>query len=175
MTDIRRATPADAAALHELAAETFPLAVPPGTTADDVAAFIAEHLSEERFHGYLADPVREIYVAEASGLIGYTMLVYGEPTDPDVAAALTARPTVELSKCYARAAHHGAGIAASLVEASIAGARERGAAAMWLGVSQENARANAFYGKQGFAQIGFKTFRVGAELHDDFTRERVLG
>ena len=38
---IRRAGPADAAALHELAAATFPLACPPGSTAEDQRRFIA--------------------------------------------------------------------------------------------------------------------------------------
>ena len=40
---VRQARPADAVALHELAAATFPLACPPTTTDAAKAAFIAEH------------------------------------------------------------------------------------------------------------------------------------
>lgn len=172
MTDIRLATPDDAAALHSLAAETFPLACPPGTQQQSMDAFIATNLSTARFSAYLADPDRELYIADAFD--GYTMLVYGEPSDTDVALAVTTRPTVELSKCYTRAARHGQGVAHALVEASVIAAKKRGAASMWLGVSQLNGRANRFYEKNGFAIVGEKTFMVGEELNHDFARERAL-
>lgn len=174
---IRVAEPSDAAALHELAAATFPLACPPGTIEADTAAFIAEHLSVERFAAYLVDATRRILVAEETGagpLIGYTMLVLAEPSDPEVAAVVLTRPTAELSKCYLRPDAQGGGVAAALVEATVAEAAGAGAASVWLGVNQRNARANRFYEKSGFAVVGTKHFRVGAELHDDFVRERVL-
>ena len=40
---------------------------------------------------------------------GYAMVVTGEPADPDVQAALTVRPTAELSKIYVLPDQHGAG------------------------------------------------------------------
>ncbi len=169
---MRRAGRDDATALHGLAAATFPLACPPGTSPGAIDDFIATHLSEQRFVEYLADPSREVYVAD--DFLGYTMLVYGDPYDPDVVAAITARPTVELSKCYALPAAHGTGVAAGLVTASVEAALARAAVAMWLGVNQHNARANRFYEKNGFAVVGEKKFYVGDELHEDFTRERVL-
>ena len=172
MAGIRPATPNDAAALHAVARETFPLACPPGSAPGAIAEFIDEHLSEQRFADYLADPQRALLIAD--DFAGYAMLVYGEPPDADVAAVIAARPTVELSKLYVLPAQHGAGVAAALVEAAIVSARERGAAGMWLGVNQLNARANAFYEKHGFAVVGEKTFLVGGELHDDFARERVF-
>jgi len=172
VVEVRRAVTADDAALHVLAVETFPLAGPPGTRQTSMDNFGAAHLSTASFAAYLADPARELWLA--GDCDGYTMLVFGEPTDPDVAQAITTRPTVELSKCYVRAAHHGTGVAAALVEASMSAARVRGAAAMWLGVSQLNQRANRFYEKNGFRIVGEKTFMVGAELHHDFARERLL-
>lgn len=102
------------------------------------------------------------------------MLVAGEPADADVAAAVTIRPTIELSKCYVDPGFHGAGVGAGLVAASAEAARARGAASVWLGVNQENARANRFYEKQGFALVGTKRFLVGDRYEDDFVRERVL-
>ena len=174
---IRRATTDDAVPLAALAAATFPLACPPGTAPSAMQAFIAQHLSLERFREYLVDPAREIFIADATGqegLLGYTMLVFGEPYDADVAAAITHRPTVELSKCYAAAEAHGRGVAPALVAASVDSARERGAVGMWLGVSQLNARANRFYEKNGFERVGVKLFWVGDERNEDFVRERAL-
>jgi len=177
----RRATAADAAALHGVAAATFALACPPGTAEEDVAEFIRLHLSEGRFAQYLADLARELFVWErgdgVAGLApldGYTMLVHEEPRDPDVASVVVARPTAELSKVYVRADAHGSGIAGRLVAATVEAARAAGAASVWLGVNQANGRANRFYEKSGFALVGTKRFLVGAEWHDDFVRERVL-
>ena len=171
--EVRIAGAADAGALAEVAAASFALACPPGTKQQDIDDFIATNLSRERFEGYLADPGRVLLLAELDGApVGYTMLVMGEPADEDVAAAITQRPTAELSKCYVLPAQHGAGIATTLIERSIEEAAARGAAGVWLGVNQKNARANRFYEKSGFRIVGTKRFRVGAELHDDFVRER---
>lgn len=172
---VRAASAADAEALHEVAASTFALACPPDTTQQSIDDFIATHLSIERFAGYLSDPDRELFIAEVDGApAGYTMLVFGEPSDADVAAAVTARPTAELSKVYVLAEHHGAGIAGVLVEATVASAVRAGVASMWLGVNQLNAKANRFYEKHGFARVGTKKFLVGDRWEDDFVRERSL-
>ena len=172
---IRPAVPADAAVLASVAAVTFPLACPPHTSDEAKADFIARHLGVTSFAGYLADPDRALFLAEVDGVAaGYTMIVVGEPADADVAAAITTRPAVELSKVYVLPEHHGAGVAAALVDASVAEARARGAAAVWLGVNEENVRANRFYEKSGFARVGTKKFLVGERYEDDFVRELVL-
>lgn len=172
---VRRAGPADAAVLARVAAETFALACPPGTSAESIAAFITEHLSEDQFGAYLADPHRDILLAaQGDEPVGYTMLVFGEPHDAAVAAQLTHRPTVELSKVYVLGQHHGAGVAAALMSATLDAARARGAEGVWLGVNQQNARAQRFYEKSGFARVGTKTFLVGGELHNDFVMEQAL-
>jgi ribosomal protein S18 acetylase RimI-like enzyme len=172
---IRRAGEDDADRLAFVAAVTFPLACPPHTTREHAAAFVVEHLSPDAFRGYLVDPQRIVFLAEESGLaIGYTMVVFGEPHDPDVAAAITLHPTSELSKCYVLPGHHGAGVAAKLMRASIDAARERGAAGIWLGVNEENERAQRFYAKSGFHRIGTKRFLVGDRWEDDFVFEQPL-
>ncbi|WP_029289817.1 N-acetyltransferase [Cellulomonas sp. HZM] len=174
---VRPARPDEAAAVARLAAVTFPLACPPGSTIADQQAFIASTLSPARFAEYLADPARVVLVAHAGDEhdpVGYTMLVEGDPTDPEVAGALRVRPTIELSKCYVHPDHHGAGAANALMEASVDEGRARGAAAMWLGVNQLNERAQRFYRRHGFERVGVKHFQVGDRLEDDFVLERVL-
>lgn len=178
---MRRAQDADAAALAALAAVTFPLACPPHTSDAAKADFIARNLSQASFERYLADATRAIFVAVAEAaadagdaLTGYTMLVTGEPTDADVAAAVTRRPTIELSKCYVHPDAHGGGVAAALMAASIAHAERSGASSVWLGVNQLNARAQRFYAKHGFERVGVKRFLVGDRFEDDYVYERVL-
>lgn len=170
-TTIRNATAADAATLHEVAAATFALACPPGTTADAIADFIATTLSEQRFVGYLADPARLVLLAEVDGrAAGYTMLVFEDPRDGDVAASVSLRPVAELSKVYVREGFHGAGIARLLMDASVEAARSRDVVGVWLGVNQLNTRANRFYEKSGFAIVGTKKFLVGEKYEDDYVR-----
>ena len=78
------------------------------------------------FHDYLRDSARELFVAEVDGsAAGYTMVVFGEPTDADVVASITRRPTAELSKVYVRESHHGSGVASELVEESVDAAGTR--------------------------------------------------
>ena len=175
VVEIRAATPADAPVLASLAERTFGLACPPGTSQDAIDSFLAKHLSETGFDGYLKDADRALFLAVENGEpVGYTMVVFAEPSDPDVASALTLHPTAELSKVYVLAEHHGSGIAGTLVETSIQSAIDRGAAGIWLGVNQQNARANRFYEKQGFALVGTKKFLVGDRWEDDFVREKPL-
>ena len=172
---IRPAAPTEAPAVAELAAETFPMACPPDDPAQDVAAFIAAELTQARFATRLADPEQSLLVADEDGLlVGYVLLVHTPPADPEVQAAVHARPTTELSKCYVRAGHHGAGTAGLLVDAAATLAVGRGAAGLWLGVSSVNVRAQRFYAKQGFTAVGHKNFRVGSQVYRDLVLERAL-
>ena len=174
--NVRPATAEDAAALAAVAAVTFPLACPPHTTDEAKEQFIATVLSEERFAEYLADPARDLLLAEtAEGAVaGYAMLVHGEPSDADAASAIRVRPTIELSKCYVLPGLHGAGVAALLMRASLDAAAARRAGGIWLGVNEENERAQRFYAKHGFERVGSKRFLVGDRLEHDWVMERVL-
>ena len=172
---VRPADAADVGALAEVAAATFGLACPPSMTQERVQAFISEVLSPERFAGYLADPARHVLLAEVAGTpLGYAMLVDGEPSDGDVRATIRLRPTVELSKIYVLPQAHGTGAAALLMAAALQWARDAGAAGVWLGVNQQNERAQRFYAKSGFERVGTKQFLVGGVLEDDFVMERAL-
>jgi ribosomal protein S18 acetylase RimI-like enzyme len=174
-TTVRLASVDDASTLHGLAEATFGLACPPGTTKEAIDDFIGTTLSEASFDRYLRDDSRVILIAETDGEpAGYTMLVFGEPSDPDVVAVISVHPTAELSKVYVLEGHHGAGVAGALMTESLNVASGRKVAGVWLGVNQHNARANRFYDKSGFATVGTKKFLVGGNWEDDFVREYVF-
>ncbi|MFG1608903.1 GNAT family N-acetyltransferase [Actinoplanes sp. NPDC049265] len=172
---IRRATPADAAELHDVAARTFALACPPGTTQADVDDFVTTHLSESRFVDYLEDENRVLLLAESDGEpVGYTMLVHGPIADEDVRRVVEEEGSIELSKFYVLVDRHGSGIARELMAATLEAAAATGATHCWLGVNQLNARAARFYEKNGFTIRGTKRFLVGSDWHDDHVRARAL-
>ncbi|MGV0786103.1 GNAT family N-acetyltransferase [Mycolicibacterium sp. XJ2] len=173
--DVTAAVDADLPELADVAARTFPLACPPAVTADNVAAFVEENLSLSRFRDYLVDPHRVVLVARAGASItGYAMLIRGVPDDPDVQRAVESRPAVEVSKIYVLPEHHGSGVATALMGESVRTAEQLGAAAVWLGVNQQNQRAQRFYAKHGFAVSGTKTFRLGAATENDYVMVRTF-
>ena len=166
---------ADVEELADVAARTFPLACPPSVRPDDIVAFIDENLSQHRFTEYLADPNRVLLTAREDGrMVGYVMLVRGVIDDDDVQRAVTLRPAVELSKMYVLPDSHGTGVSAALMAAALERAVELDAKCVWLGVNQENQRAQRFYAKHGFSISGTKTFRLGAGIENDYVMVRPL-
>jgi ribosomal protein S18 acetylase RimI-like enzyme len=177
VASVTAAVEADVRELADVAAATFPLACPPTARPDDIAAFIDATLSPGRFTEYLADPDRAVLVARDDALgpiLGYAMLIAGAPEDPDVARAVTVTPAVELSKIYVLPDSHGGAVSAALIQAGLEFARARGAAGVWLGVNQQNQRAQRFYGKNGFTISGTKTFRLGDGIEQDYVMVRAL-
>ncbi len=170
---VRPATGRNLIELAEVAAATFPLACPPSAATADIDDFIAATLSPQRFAEYLAEPDRVILTAvDVDRIIGYTMLVHGTGTDPDVASCIDVQPAVELSKMYVLPHCHGGGAAAALMQTGIDWAARRGARAVWLGVNQGNHRAQRFYRKHGFGTVGVRTFRLGTAVENDFVMVR---
>ena len=165
----------DTETLADVAATTFPLACPPGSNRDDIDEFISETLSAERFGEYLTDPTRIVLKASIGGeIVGYLMAIDAPPADPAIAEMITATPAVEISKLYVLPGRHGTGVSAALMAAIVERAAAAGRAGLWLGVNQENERAQAFYRKQGFRTVGTRTFLVGSQTHQDYVMEREL-
>ncbi len=165
----------DAEALSDVAAATFPLACPPELTDESIETFIADVLSDERFGDYLSDPQRVVLKAVTGNeIVGYAMLIAGEPVDAAVAALIERRPALEISKMYVMPGHHGSGISAALMDAVVDYARNGGYPVVWLGVNQLNKRAQRFYGKHGFHRVGTKTFTVGDQLCHDYVMQLTL-
>ncbi|GAC1651752.1 MAG: GNAT family N-acetyltransferase [Mycobacterium sp.] len=173
--DVSAAAEADLPELADVAARTFPLACPPSATPENIAAFVDENLSQQRFRDYLADPDRVVLaVRDGGSIVGYAMLIRGVPNDDDIGQAVALRPAVELSKMYVLADSHGAGISAALMTAAVRHASDLDAKCVWLGVNQLNRRAQRFYTKHGFTINGTRTFQLGAGIENDYVMVRPL-
>ncbi|WP_156890339.1 GNAT family N-acetyltransferase [Gordonia shandongensis] len=176
---------AAAADLARIAAQTFPLACPPHSTPENIAAHIAGVLSEERFAAYLSDPRYQVLTAAPTAggpPIGYSLLVHDVPEIPEVfeavaampggADALAQRTVTEISKMYVlpdyHAARHSGNPSHELMAAALHAARHRGSTIVWLGVHSGNERAKRYYAKMGFTQIGTKSFDMNGAVEHDF-------
>jgi ribosomal protein S18 acetylase RimI-like enzyme len=158
----------DADELAAVAARTFPLACPPSTAPENIASFIETNLSPARFAEYLTDPRHAILTARHDGrIVGYAMLVRGVDDDGS--------PTAELSKLYVSVDFHGAGVSTALMDAALAAAVEWGVRRVWLGVNQQNQRAQHFYTKSGFTIEGTRTFQLGDRRENDYVMVREIG
>ena len=173
-----RVATADAADIEEIAdvaARTFPLACPPSSTPENIAKFIDANLSAQRFAEYLADPDRVVLTAADDGrIIGYAIFIRGVGADSGVQRAVTLRPAAELSKIYVLPDNHGTGVSDALLTAGLVHATQSELASVWLGVNQQNHRAQRFYAKHNFRTCGTRTFRVGDQIENDFVMVRRL-
>lgn len=118
----------------------------------------------------LAHPAITTLLACADGeLAGYAQLRPGLPPP-----CVTAAPPIELWRFYVARAWHGRGVAQALMAAAVAAARERDGAVLWLGVWERNPRAQAFYRKSGFVDVGSQVFLVGTDAQTDRVMELIL-
>lgn len=172
---IAAAKSVEADELAAVAARTFPLACPPSVTAENIAAFIDANLSAARFADYVTDPARVILAAHRDDqIVGYTMLVRGLTDDADIQRAVKTVPAIELSKLYVVPEEHGSGVSTALMKHALAAAADTGMGCVWLGVNQNNQRAQRFYAKHGFTVTGHRTFRLGVQMEQDYVMVRAL-
>jgi ribosomal protein S18 acetylase RimI-like enzyme len=171
VTTVRRGTAADTAALARIARETFVDAFGADNGPEDMAVYVSKVFGEAQQSRELADPDivtlvagEDAQLATGNGqLIAYAQL-RRTPGSP--------HGEVELARFYVRRAHHGQGLAQTLMSAVVDEARALGGTRLWLGVWERNARAIAFYRKCGFVEVGAQPFLLGNDLQRDLVMQR---
>jgi ribosomal protein S18 acetylase RimI-like enzyme len=170
---LRPAAADDAPALAELGRDSFVAAFGHLYRAEDLAAFLAEYRTPEKFREHLADPPTLIQVAEDDGrLLAYCLIVRGEQFD-ERPEPRPQRP-VFLSQLYCSADATGRGLGAALIEWAIGEARAWRADAVQLSVFSENFGAQRFYQRYGFAKVADIAFWVGNHRDAEFLYELPL-
>jgi diamine N-acetyltransferase len=160
----------DAAALGLIGAATF-LETFAGIL--DGGAIVAHCLREHArsaYEDYLAAGAVAWLAETSAGAapVGYAMVA--APKLPG------AQPgDLELKRIYALSRFHGSGLGRGLMDAAIGHARAHGALRLLLGVYSGNARALAFYARNGFVRIGERMFPVGEKQYEDHVLARPLG
>lgn len=167
---IRRASLADTTLLAELGARTFAETFAAENAPEDMAAYTAASFSLERLTAELTDPLSIFFIAEVEGrAAGYAKMHPGE-----VAEGVAGRKPVELVRLYVAQAWLGRGVGPALMQRCIDEAREIGFQTIWLGVWERNHRAQAFYRKWGFSEVGEHIFQLGSDPQRDIVMQRPL-
>jgi ribosomal protein S18 acetylase RimI-like enzyme len=135
---------------------------------EDMDVYVTGAFSEARQRAELADVTNRVMLATTPGgdIAGYAHLRFGVVPSGN-AVPDERRPAVEIARLYADRRWHGRGLGSRLMERSLASAREWCARTVWLGVWEENARAIAFYQKNGFVVIGEQQFMLGSDRQRD--------
>ncbi|KFN41000.1 GNAT family N-acetyltransferase [Arenimonas oryziterrae] len=165
MTLIRDLHTEDIPALTALAHVSVPLACPPDTKREDIDQHLDAVYSPGNLADWLANPALELRGAFSDEQLVGLLMLGAEASPVPVPASRSAR---ELSKLYVHPSAHGQGIAATLLADARARARTQGHDALWLSTSKSNARALAFYRKQGFREFGERQFWVGNDPQPDW-------
>lgn len=164
---LRRAGPADAAALSLVASATFLEAFAGVLRGNDIVAHCLTNNAAAKFERWTTEDV--VVVAEheeGTAPIGYIVLTTPDlPVDPDPG-------DLELKRIYALTATHGTGLGPALMARALSDAAAVGKRRVLLGVYGGNARARRFYEREGFAVVGERRFRVGDTWHDDLVYAR---
>ena len=109
-------------------------------------------------------------IAEKNGIaVAYAMLRSGEAPD-----GVTGEKPIELVRLYVSRESLGSGVGAALMQACIDEAKERGYETLWLGVWENNQRAQAFYRKWNFTEVGTHLFQLGDDLQTDILMQRSI-
>lgn len=165
---IRKAAASDNEALAALGAEVFRATFAHSCTEEQLQAFLDEAYTPGAIAKDIADGSKDVLVAtdeddDGGKLLGFLYLTRGS-SEPCVAHL--ERP-VELQRLYISLGAHGKGLGKALSLAADALARAQGFRTIWLGVWEENHKAQAFYRKMGYERIGEHVFDVGGDLQTD--------
>jgi ribosomal protein S18 acetylase RimI-like enzyme len=167
---VRHAKVEDAGLLAELGARTFSETFAADNTPEDMAAYLASSFSPEQQAAELADSNSLFQIAETNGVaVGYAMLRSG-----NVLESITGDKPIELVRLYVSRESLGNGVGAALMQACVAKAKQRGHKTLWLGVWEHNHRAQAFYRKWNFREVGTHVFQLGDDPQTDILMQRSI-
>jgi diamine N-acetyltransferase len=160
---IRQGRPNEAAELSAFAERVFRDAFGAQNRAADLEMYIGQAYGERQQGAELNDPDVTTLMVEVDGrLAGFAQLRSGNPPE-----CVSGSAPLELWRFYVDGLFHGRGVAQALMKAVLGAACTRGADTLWLGVWERNSRAQAFYRKCGFEDVGQHGFLVGTDLQTD--------
>jgi ribosomal protein S18 acetylase RimI-like enzyme len=135
--------------------------------ADDLAAFLHSVMGPERYHAQIVDPTYMVRIArdDSGQMIGF---IKCGPTDlPLPSGEPDPQQTRELHQLYIDVAGQGTGLADALMHCALDDAAHYRAKALYLSVYIGNVRAQRFYARYGFTEIGKNPFAIGNTIDDD--------
>jgi ribosomal protein S18 acetylase RimI-like enzyme len=164
---ITHATQADCDAIAELAARTFTETFGHLYTAKNLASHLASHCSADYFTAAIAAGDTLLLIHAEGALIGYAKLGHvGLPVKPLPPGA------AEIHRVYLRKAFQGQGIGKAVMMYMLSLPLLATAPVVYLGVWEENLKAQALYAHYGFEPVGRYLYYVGTQADREIIMAR---
>jgi diamine N-acetyltransferase len=165
--EIREAAPTDARLISVLGTVTFYEAYFEQDDPQDLAKYIYEAFEPEKIRAEIVDENATFFIIYLNGhAVGYAKL-----REDSEAGCVKNETAVELQRIYLVERVFGQGVGEILLKHCLEIARTRGFETLWLGVWEENRRAQRFYEKQGFRRVGELKFPYGETVGTNFVLE----
>ena len=163
--NIRSACPEDVTDVAQLGAHVFTITFGHSVPSHQLQAFLSESYSIAATANDLADPLKDMIVATSPDgvIVGFALLTRG--SDEPCVAHLES--IIELQRIYIHPLYHGNGLGKTLAHKLEDMAREQGFKYMWLGVWEENYKAQKVYEKLGYRIVGDHDFVIGEVVQTD--------
>lgn len=167
---VRRAVPADAAALADVGAATFVETFAHLYAPEDLAFFLGETHSPAAWQRRLAEPGVAAWIAEqpGAGAVAYATAGPCKLPVPDLEPRAG-----EMRQLYVRGTHQKYRLGSRLLALSLDWLAAEGFAPLYVGVWSENYGAQRLYGRHGFVKVGEYEFPVGKQRDREFILKRV--
>jgi ribosomal protein S18 acetylase RimI-like enzyme len=162
---LRTAGPDDTVAISSLGARVFSTTFGHSVTPQQLQDYLDEAYSITATAADIADPNKDMIVAvnQDDTVVGFGLLTRGS-SEPCIAHL---EHYVELQRLYVDLNHHGQGTGKLLAKHLEQMALGQGFKYMWLGVWEENHKAQKVYEKLGYTVVGDHVFDIGGDIQTD--------
>lgn len=174
--DIRQARKPDCMPLAQFARRTFLAAYGGEDPPERVLQHVKEWFSDAEIGRALGNENVTFLLATENNeygderILGYVKLCWQRPIEE-----LEDRAAAQLERIYVDQRRHSRGLGSALLRAAVDKAADQQATWLWLGVWQENQRAQRFYERQGFERVGVTHFMMGEVREEDYIYALRLG
>lgn len=161
----RTANLEDAARISQIGWHATTVMIQHTVTHDQLQAFLEADFSLQSILKDMSNPRKEYFVGTnaQNEIIGFVLLTQGT-TEPCLE---TFADSVELQRIYVEETQHGKGIGRCLAAEAESVAKKMGFKHVWLGVWEENFKAQKFYKSLGYELVGDHPFDVSGEVQTD--------
>ncbi|WP_184544324.1 GNAT family N-acetyltransferase [Mucilaginibacter sp. FT3.2] len=160
----------DVNALKEIGINTFNEAFAHLNTPENMAHYLNAAFTDQKLLEEVSNPCSEFYMARLdTRVIGYVKISHG-PAQTE----LKDEAGLEIERIYVLQEFHGKKVGQLLFNKGLEIATQMKKTYVWLGVWEHNAKALAFYKKNGFEVFDSHDFWLGDDLQIDLMMKRYL-
>ena len=170
---IRQATHKDVDLLVTLGKRTFFDTFAADNDPADIEQYLAQAFSRDQVQAELMASASTFLLAYDTPNPGNQLLGYAHLKD-NTEPCVTGNHPLEVVRLYVDKGMIGKGYGAKLMQSCLDHAAQEGFDTIWLGVWEKNYRAQKFYARWGFQQVGSHDFLMGKDLQTDWILMRAV-